>query len=82
MWNISRTGIEPTSPALAGRFLTTGPPGKSQNIFMLFYLLYLEAYRILVLRLGLEPVSPALEAWSLTHWTTRKVPVLRFEPTP
>jgi len=23
------TGIEPTSPALAGRFLTTAPPGKS-----------------------------------------------------
>ena len=23
---------------------------------------------------GIEPGSPALGAWSLTHWTTRKVP--------
>ena len=28
MWNLPRSGIEPESPALAGRFLTTGPPGK------------------------------------------------------
>ena len=28
MWNLPRVGIEPVSPALAGRFLTTGPPGK------------------------------------------------------
>ena len=26
---VSRPGMEPTSPALQGRFLTTGPPGKS-----------------------------------------------------
>ena len=25
---------EPTSPALAGRFLTTGPPGKSKTYFL------------------------------------------------
>ena len=25
----SGSGIEPVSPALAGRFITTGPPGKS-----------------------------------------------------
>ena len=29
MWNLPRPGIEPVSPALAGGFLTTGPPGKS-----------------------------------------------------
>ena len=29
MWDLSRPGIEPVSPALAGRYLTTGPPGKS-----------------------------------------------------
>ena len=27
MWNLLRPGIEPTSPALAGEFLTTGSPG-------------------------------------------------------
>ena len=29
MCNLPRPGTEPASPALAGRFLTTGPPGKS-----------------------------------------------------
>ena len=29
MWDLSGPGIEPLSPALAGGFLTTGPPGKS-----------------------------------------------------
>ena len=29
MWNRPGPGIESTSPALAGGFLTTGPPGKS-----------------------------------------------------
>ena len=29
MWNLPATVIESTSPALAGRFLSSGPPGKS-----------------------------------------------------
>ena len=29
MWDLPRPGIEPISPALAGGFLTTAPPGKS-----------------------------------------------------
>ena len=28
MWNLPGAGIEPVFPALVGRFLTTGPPGK------------------------------------------------------
>ena len=28
MWDLPRTGLEPVSPALAGRFSTTAPPGK------------------------------------------------------
>ena len=28
-WNLPRPGVEPVSPALQGRFLTTGPPRKS-----------------------------------------------------
>ena len=31
MWDLPRPGIKPTSPALAGRFLTTAPPGRSPN---------------------------------------------------
>ena len=30
MWDLPRPGLEPVSPALAGRFSTTAPPGKSQ----------------------------------------------------
>ena len=29
MWDLPGPGLEPVSPALAGRFLTTAPPGKS-----------------------------------------------------
>ena len=32
MWDLPRPGIEPMSPALAGRFLTTAPPGKSHSL--------------------------------------------------
>ena len=28
MWNLPRPGLEPVSPALAGRLSTTAPPGK------------------------------------------------------
>ena len=31
MWDLPGPGIEPVSPALAGGFLTTVPPGKSQS---------------------------------------------------
>ena len=32
MWDLPGSGIEPMSPALAGGFFTTGPPGKPQNV--------------------------------------------------
>ena len=31
MWDLPRPGIEPGSPALAGGFLSTVPPGKSEG---------------------------------------------------
>ena len=41
MWDLSRPGLEPVSPALAGRFLTTAPPGKpGYQLFDLEDLLY------------------------------------------
>ena len=33
MCDFPRPGLEPTSPALAGGFLTTAPPGKSRQFF-------------------------------------------------
>ena len=34
MWNLPGPGIEPGFPALAGGFLTTGPPRKSSIAFV------------------------------------------------
>ena len=45
MWDLPRPGLEPVSPALAGRFSTTAPPGKPPffkiyliNLFIYFWL--------------------------------------------
>ena len=35
MWDLPRPGLEPMSPALAGRFSTTTPPGKPNTYFLL-----------------------------------------------
>ena len=32
MWDLPRPGLEPVSPALAGRFSTTAPPGKPWQV--------------------------------------------------
>ena len=34
MWDLPRPGLEPVSPALAGRLSTTAPPGKPPEIFL------------------------------------------------
>ena len=38
MWDLPGPGIEPMFPALAGRFLTTAPPGKSPRMFIYIYI--------------------------------------------
>ena len=32
MWDLPRPGLEPVSPALAGRFSTAAPPGKPSEL--------------------------------------------------
>ena len=39
MWDLPGPGLEPVSPALAGGFLTTVPPGKS--LFLFLYKIFL-----------------------------------------
>ena len=39
MWDLPRPGLEPVSPALAGRLPTTAPPGKPSFFFFNVYLL-------------------------------------------
>ena len=41
MWDLPRPGLEPVSPALAGRFSTTAPPGKPCLCFILVNLTYI-----------------------------------------
>ena len=36
MWDLPRPGLEPVSPALAGRFSTTAPPGKPHDNFLIW----------------------------------------------
>ena len=38
MWDLPRPGLEPVSPALAGRFSTTAPPGKPSLSYCECYL--------------------------------------------
>ena len=35
MWDLPRPGLEPVSPALAGRFSTTAPPGKPLSVVLI-----------------------------------------------
>ena len=40
MWDLPRPGLEPVSPALAGRFSTTAPPGKPNVCFLITFHLW------------------------------------------
>ena len=52
MWDLPRPGLEPVSPALAGRFSTTVPPGKPQHFLLLRYnwrnLILVQVYNIMI----------------------------------
>ncbi|KAJ8777491.1 hypothetical protein J1605_014381 [Eschrichtius robustus] len=81
MWDLPRPGLEPVSPALAGGFLTTVPPGKS--ICCELGLLFVVVCGLLIALLcgmwdlpgpGLEPVSPALAGGFLTTAPPGKSP--------
>ena len=47
---------------------------KIWTLFLLFIWLRCAACGTLVPQPGVKPVPPAVEAWSLNHWTTREVP--------
>ena len=40
MWDLPRPGLKPVSPALAGGFLTTAPPGKSHDFLLLNWIIF------------------------------------------
>ena len=54
MWDLPGPWLEPVSPALAGRFLTTAPPGKSRRPgWFVFLLVFLKIYLFMAV-LGLH----------------------------
>ena len=46
------------------------------SFFFFFFWLRYAACGILVPRPGIEPMAPAVEAWTLNHWTAKEVPSL------
>ena len=49
MWDLPRPGLEPVSPALAGRFSTTAPPGKPLGCnlkLLIFFLMLLQGFDV------------------------------------
>ena len=48
-------------------------PDKFLSFFPFFFFFDLE-----LPCLGIKPMPPALEAWSLNHWTTREIPINFF----
>ena len=44
MWDLPGQGMKPVSPALAGGFLTTAPPGKSPVLYFYAHFLLLKTY--------------------------------------
>ena len=92
MWDLPGPGLEPVSPALAGGFLTTVPPGKSLRfVFLLFLFLFwlpwlglpklcwIIAVRvdILVLFLILEEMLSVFHHWEwCLLWVCRICPLL------
>ena len=59
------------------------PPRGCFNFFFLIFIFWLchVACVILVTQPGIKPVPPALEAWSLNHWTAKKSLVGCFKST-
>ena len=98
-WDIPDPGIKPVSPALAGRFFTTLPPGKLISMHDFYLEIFMDlfgcvrsymrhagsfiiAYKLLSVPWpGTEPRPLLLEAWSLSHWTTREVPMHNLSNT-
>ena len=61
--NLPRAGITPVSPALAGRFLTTGPPGKPHKVFLVLLSLGLQLGNLWMSR-QLKRINCSFRNWS------------------
>ena len=60
MWDLPRAGLEPMSPALAGGFLTTAPPGKPKALF----------FKNIYLFIHLVTLGLSCSRWAPQLWRT------------
>ena len=70
MWDLPGPGIEPASPALAGRSFTTGPPGKS-SMFLLKGTMQWQIQSFLaplVVSYSCAPCQAKGRGWLTTEW--------------
>ena len=73
MWDLPRPGLEPMSPALAGRFSTTAPPGKPDaqvlnfDIVQFLFTFVAYAFGVISKKLLPNPVS-----WSFSFMFSAK----------
>ena len=84
MWDLPTPGLEPVSPALAGRFSTSAPPGKPLNLFLNFHMklffwnLLKKAEFIVTFVISQNSrVCVCLKNWQLAFWD-----ILALFPSP
>ena len=64
MWDLPGPGLEPVSPALAGGFLTTAPPGNSMAFIFKLHALFQSLYKdLLTLALKISFRTVFSQAW-------------------
>ena len=79
MWDLPRPGLKPVSPALAGRFSTTAPPGKPPSPF------FEELIFSQLNSLGTLVESQLAVVWGVYFWTLSSIPLVYvsvFMPKP
>ena len=84
MWDLPRPGLEPVSPALAGRFSTTAPPGKPNDILhsdtaALACRLFIKSFWVFLWKLILYAcvIQDLFDCkWQNSSWFKKKVNVL------
>ena len=69
MWDLPRPGLEPVSPALAGRLSTTAPPGKPEGLILIDRARELGGKRaVLAMIDSLRPYPRFFFSWMLGGW--------------
>ena len=64
MWDLPRPGLEPVSPALAGRVSTTAPPGKAPGFLLLLVISLAFSFCVSNQCYTIKDVSPDITS----HW--------------